>query len=101
MKYALTAVLLIAGCHRTYYKQNVVGTEASGGRPFIFWREYKPVSNRVGVCAEVYELSNGKWGGENHRRDAPWEEETHSHVGFAKFDTRQEAEAWGDKTCPN
>lgn len=103
-------LLLLAGCrshkHDIYYKD--YETDKERGSLYVYWIEYKPVSNRYGVCAEVYSQSghldgkyDGKWGGENHRRDAPWNEDTKSHVGFAEFKSQREAEAWGDRMCPN
>jgi hypothetical protein len=106
------ALLLIclSGCrsHRydTYYK--AYETDKQRGGLYVYWIENKPVSNRYGVCAEVYSQwghfdgkYEGKWGGENHRKDAQWDAETKSHVGFAEFKNQRDAEAWGDKLCAN
>src|ERR1700692_3492431 len=101
MKTALLLTLLLCGCayprknyHKEYYRDDVHGTGL-----FIFWMESKPVSNRYGVCGGVYSLHTNGWGGENHRLDAPWDQATKSHVGFARFKNQADAEEWGDALC--
>ena len=94
---------MLTGCRRdTYYKQ-VVNDINPPHKLYIYWREYKPVSNIPGICAQVMESDDGKrWGGELHKKGTPMPDFDHpDRRYYPVFTNRADAEAWGDAQCPN
>lgn len=95
----LFATLLIS-CKAVKIRKQHMQYEANDGTKgkMTYWVESPAVSNVPGICAQISQDDHGKWIGETHR--VP-KDRSKDDSSYYYFDSEKEAEAWGDRTCPN